>query len=122
MTVADNRLYTTRWVHVFEEDTPEGAVYRPEDDNIPLSRRPRERLELSADGTAKVITQGPDDRLVEKPATWSSETRESAKAKGAKPRRGAEAAAPADPTASSADFRIVKESPSRLIVRRGAKS
>ena len=42
-----DRLFTTRWVHVFEEDTAEGAVYRPEDDQIPLSRRPRERLEYS---------------------------------------------------------------------------
>jgi len=103
--LADDRLFTTRWVHVFEEDTPEGAVYRPEDDKIPLSRRPRERLELSADGTAKIITQGPDDRLVAKPATWASG------ASGAR-----EAAA-----ASSADVVIVKKSPSRLIVRRGAK-
>jgi hypothetical protein len=95
------RLFGTRWVHVFEEDTPEGAVYRPEDDNIPLSRRPRERLELAADGTAKIITQGADDRLVEKPATWTSGAREAA--------------------SSSADVVIVKESPSRLIVRRTAK-
>jgi hypothetical protein len=102
--VGDDPLFTTRWVHVFEEDTAEGAVYRPEDDNIPLSRRPRDRLELSADGTAKVITQGPDDRLVEKPATWTSTTRETATS-----------------GASSADIRIVKQSPARLIVRRGAK-
>jgi hypothetical protein len=104
----DDRLFSTRWVHVFEEDTPEGAVYRPEDDDIPLSRRPRERLELWADGTAKVITQGADDRLVEKPATWASE-----------PRKGAKEAAAS--SASSADIRIVKQSPSRLIVRRSAK-
>jgi hypothetical protein len=104
--VADDRLFTTRWVHVFEEDTPEGAVYRPEDDDIPLSRRPRERLELSADGTAKVITQGPDDRLVENPATWAS---------------GARAAAAAE-SGKRADFHIVKQSASRLIVRRGAKN
>ena len=112
MTVADDRLYTTRWVHVFEEDTPEGAVYRPEDDNIPLSRRPRERLQLSADGTAKVITQGPDDRLVEKPATWTSPSRETAAA----------AAAASSPADLQADLQIVKQTPSRLIVRRGAKS
>lgn len=97
----DDRLYTTRWVHVFEEDTAEGAVYRPEDDNIPLSRRPRERLELSADGTAKIITQGPDDRLVEKPATWTFPARETAAA-----------------AASAADVQIVKQSASSLIVRR----
>jgi hypothetical protein len=96
-----SRLFGTRWVHVFEEDTPEGAVYRPEDGDIPLSRRPRERLELSADGTAKIITPGPDDRLVEKPATWTSGARETAAA-----------------ASSPADVVIVKESPSRLIVRR----
>jgi hypothetical protein len=109
--LADDPLFTTRWVHVFEEDTPEGAVYRPEDSNIPLSRRPRERLELSADGTAKILTQGPDDRLVEKPATWTSG------ASGARETRGAASSA----APSSADVVIVKESPSRLIVRRGAK-
>jgi hypothetical protein len=102
--LADDQLFTTRWVHVFEEDTAEGAVYRPENDDIPLSRRPRERLELSADGTAKIITQGPDDRLIAKPATWTSGARETA------------SAAP-----SSADVVIVKKSPSRLIVRRNEK-
>jgi hypothetical protein len=108
----DDRLFTTRWVHVFEEDTSEGAVYRPENDNIPLSRRPRERLELSADGTAKIITQGPDDRLIEKPATWTS---------GGSGTREAAASSSSSSSASSADVVIVKESPSRLIVRRGAK-
>jgi hypothetical protein len=110
--LAKDRLFTTRWVHVFEEDTPEGAVYRPEDDDIPLSRRPRERLELSADGTAKIITQGPDDRLIEKPGTWTSG------ASGARETRGAAASSSAS-SPSSADVVIVKESPSRLIVRRG---
>lgn len=111
--MGNDRLFTTRWVHVFEEDTPEGAVYRPEDDNIPLSRRPRERFELSADGTAKIIAPGPDDRLVEKPATWASD----APSKGKK-----EAASSSESSASSADIRIVKQSPTRLIVRRAAKS
>lgn len=104
----EERLFGTRWVHVFEEDTSEGAVYRPEDDNIPLSRRPRERLELSPDGTAKIITQGPDDRLIEKPATWTSPARETASASGAA-------------AASPADVHIVKQTPSRLIIRRAAK-
>jgi hypothetical protein len=64
-------LFSTRWVHVFEEDTAEDAVYRPEDAKVPLSRRPRERLELRRDGTASLFLPGPDDRLVEKAATWS---------------------------------------------------
>lgn len=66
-------LFATTWVHVFEEDTAEGAVYRPEDGPIPLSRRPRERLQLAPDGSASVFLQGPDDRYVEHPATWTKE-------------------------------------------------
>ena len=61
------------WVHVFEEDTAEGAVYRPENADIPLSRRPRERLVLEPDGRAQIYTQGPDDRYVEQPAAWQLE-------------------------------------------------
>src|SRR5688572_16661501 len=67
------RLFGVKWVHVFEEDTPQGAVYRPEDADIPLSRRPRERLELAKNGSAKVFTAGPDDRPVAKTATWRKE-------------------------------------------------
>lgn len=68
-----DRLFETRWVHVFEEDTADGAVYRSEDDAIPLSRRPRERLQLDRDGSARLFLPGPDDRLVEQPGTWSAE-------------------------------------------------
>jgi hypothetical protein len=60
-------------VHVFEEDTAEGAVYRPENSDIPLSRRPRERLTFEPDGRAGLYLQGPDDRYVEQPATWRDE-------------------------------------------------
>ena len=65
--------FASAWVHVFEEDTAKGAVFRPEDDDIPLSRRPRERLELEPNGKARVYVQGPDDRYVEQPATWREE-------------------------------------------------
>jgi hypothetical protein len=58
---------------MFEEDTAEGEVYRPETDDVPLSRRPRRRLSLSPDGTARVLMPGPDDRLVESPARWEAE-------------------------------------------------
>jgi len=58
---------------MFEEDTAEGEVYRPETDDVPLSRRPRRRLSLSPDGTARVLLPGPDDRLVETPARWEAE-------------------------------------------------
>ena len=61
------------WVHVFEQDTPEGSVFRPEDSDIPLSRRPRVRFELLPGGKAAWITSGPDDRPVRHPARWSEE-------------------------------------------------
>jgi hypothetical protein len=59
------------WVHVFERDTAAGAVFMREDADIPLSRRPRERLVLHADGSAIMLRAGPDDRFVESPARWS---------------------------------------------------
>lgn len=88
-------------MHVFEEDTPTGAVYRAEDDVIPLSRRPRERLELGADGSARLFLPGPDDRLTEQPATWREEG-------SAVVIRAGE---------SGAELRIVERSPARLVVQ-----
>ncbi len=61
------------WVHVFEEDTAAGLVFRPADADIPLSRRPRQRLELRAGGAAVVSMPGPDDRPVPRPARWAEE-------------------------------------------------
>jgi hypothetical protein len=71
--MTDKRLFASGWVHAFEEDTAAGAVYRPRGAKLPLSRRPRERLELDADGTARVYVAGPDDRHVEQSATWQDE-------------------------------------------------
>lgn len=81
-----DRLFTTRWVHVFEEDTGEGAVYRPEDAGIPLSRRPREQLVFGADGRATLFTAGPDDRLVERALAWRDQDDDRPPAPGAKVR------------------------------------
>jgi hypothetical protein len=100
-----DRLLGTTWVHVFEEDTEEGAVYRPEEDDIPLSRRPRERIELQADGSARVLEPGPNDRFVEQPGTWTEE-------KGAVVIRK---------RAGAPSLRIVRRSPSRLVVRTQGK-
>jgi hypothetical protein len=61
------------WVHVFEQDTSDGAVYRPEDSDIPLSRRPRERIELHPDGTAVLLMPGPNDGFAGQPAHWREE-------------------------------------------------
>ena len=70
-SAARDWLYATTWVHVFEQDSPQGAVFRPEEADIPLSRRPRERISLQADGSARFLIPGPDDRFVEHPARWT---------------------------------------------------
>ena len=98
---ATEQLFGTTWVHVFEEDSSEGAVYRPQEDDIPLSRRPRERFTLEPNGVARVLIPGPDDRYVEEPAKWSED-------------RGDIVIHPATGKNS---LRIVAQSPSRLIVR-----
>jgi hypothetical protein len=98
---APDQLFTIRWVHIAEEDTAEGAVYRPDDDRVPLSRRPRDWLELRPDGSATLFVPGPDDRPVEQPTTWQ-ESGTSRQTRGA----------------SAADLQIVNRSPSRLVVKR----
>jgi hypothetical protein len=99
--MTENRLFATGWVHAFEEDTAEGAVYRPRGSKLPLSRRPRERLELEADGTARLFVQGPDDRYIEQPASWHDDG-------GAVVVRA---------RAGGHGLRIVEQSPDRLVVR-----
>lgn len=98
---ANDPLFATAWVHVFEEDTAEGAVYRPEEDDIPLSRRPRQRIKLHHDGSASVFVPAADDRYVEKSGAWSEE-------KGA---------VVIHERAGSPRLRIVDRSPSRLVVQ-----
>ena len=92
----------TTWVHVFEEDSAAGLVFRPEDADIPLSRRPRERLELHPDGSAVISTGGPDDRPVAQRARWTEED-------GERVIRDA---------GGAVRFRIVEQSADRLVVRR----
>ena len=60
-----------RWVHVYEEDKTDGAVYRPDTGPVPLSRRPREALTLNTDGSATIEAGGPDDRSTSRPARWT---------------------------------------------------
>jgi hypothetical protein len=98
-SAADDFLLATRWVHVFEEDTPDGAVYRPDSGGIPLSRRPREQLELRSDRRATLFVPGPDDRLVARPAIWRDRD-EGKEARG-----------------SETEVRILDRSPQRLVVR-----
>jgi hypothetical protein len=97
-----DRLFATRWVHLFEEDTPEGEVYAPEDGPIPLSRRPRERLQFDADGSAAVFVPGPDDRPAPRSARWTDH----------------EGEVIVRTDAGGATLRIVRQSPTRLVVRR----
>ena len=75
MSPADS-IFRARWAHVFEEDGPEGAVYRPEDAELPRSRRPRMRISFSRDGQARLLVAGPDDRLREVEARWREENGE----------------------------------------------
>jgi hypothetical protein len=95
-----------RWVHVFEEDTPAGDVYRPDGADIPLSRRPRECLELDPDGTARVYLAGPGDRPEPVETKW---------------RKDGEAitiAARPSPAGARRERRIVEWRADRLVVRK----
>ena len=96
-------LFATAWVHVHEEDTAEGHVYRPEEDDIPLSRRPRERIQLQPDGSASISLPGADDRPVEQAATWSDD----------------DGTVVINQPAGGKQLRVVRQSPSRLIVQPG---
>jgi hypothetical protein len=91
---------------MFEEDTGAAAVYRPETADVPLSRRPRGRLALSPDGTARITVAGPDDRPIDKNAEWE--------------REGDGVVVRARGERGSADqvLRVTIESPTRLLVRR----
>ena len=94
-------LTDVTWVHVFERDTPAGAVFMREDADIPLSRRPREQIVLRADGSAMILRAGPDDRLVESPAQWSRDAGDIVvRASGA-----------------AQSMRIIEQSADRLLVR-----
>jgi hypothetical protein len=96
-------LFAARWVHAFEEDTAEGAVYRPDTEDLPLSRRPREQFELSADGGARLFLPGPGDRPEAVLATWSEE--------------GAELVIRTAPGRPRRELRVVRREPRRLVVR-----
>ena len=99
-----NPLAGTRWIHLFEEDAGEGEVYGPQGGHVPLSRRPRRQLSFLADGSARVSTGGPDDRLVDAAASWREEGGEVVVRIDEGPRAGQE-------------LRIARQTPSRLLVR-----
>jgi hypothetical protein len=93
-----------RWVHVFEEDSAAGAVYRPDSAAIPLSRRPREQFELNADGSARIFLPGPGDRPQPVAATWRKDG-DAIVVQGAGTRGG-----------TALEYRIVERLPDRLLV------
>jgi hypothetical protein len=71
---ARRALVKTRWVHVDGDDTEHGAVFRDAGGDVPLSRRPKEFLEFSDDGTVRRFATGGDDRSQEMDRTkWSDE-------------------------------------------------
>ena len=73
-SAAARHLVGTRWVHVDGDDDAGGAVYRDASGDVPLSRRPKEYLEFSGDGTVRLLTSGADDRAHEVDrATWQDE-------------------------------------------------
>ena len=92
-------LFQTTWIHVFEEDRDGEWVFRSEDADIPLSRRPRERLRLEPDGTAVVLLPAPDDRLREQRGTWGEQDDAIVIRAGGR------------------EYRIVERSPEHLLVR-----
>ncbi len=105
MVSSEDPLFHTRWVHIFEEDTGAAAVYRPDTDDVPLSRRPRGQMTLSPDGTARVTVAGPDDRPIDTDAEWT--------------REGDELVVRAKAERGGADrvLRVSIEGPTRLLVR-----
>ena len=104
--VLPQKLIGKRWLHVFEEDGPEGEVFAPEDADLPLSRRPREGFELDEGGQARFYSSGADDRLTPTPAVWEEEN-------GAVTLKTA-AGARGNPI----ELRIVKMKANRLFIRR----
>jgi hypothetical protein len=99
-------LVASRWIHIFEEDSPNREVYRPASGGLPLSRRPREQIEFFRDGTARILKAGADDRMVPVEATWAEEGGSVVVRSGGK---GAE---------SARVLRIAEISPGRLVIGR----
>lgn len=93
-----------RWIHAFEQDTGAGAVFCPETDQIPLARRPRERLELQAGGAARVFVGGADDRPVPRIGRWRATS------------EGIMIEVPAADREQAMTWRIVEATPTRVVV------
>ena len=102
------RLARTRWVHVDgDDDAARGAIYRDAAGDVPLSRRPKEFLEFSDDGTVRLLKSGADDRAQEvERTTWRDE--------------GDHVVFHFDAADSSGrkEYRVVEAAPERLVIQR----
>jgi hypothetical protein len=95
------------WVHAFEEDMNEGMVFVPSSVTLRRSRRPREAFELRPNGTARVLVLLPGDRLEPRSGRWTEEGPEIVITTRSRANEVAHV------------YRILYESPNRVIVRRG---
>ena len=102
---ARRALVSTRWVHVHGDDSEGGAVFRDASGDVPLSRRPKELLEFSDDGTVKKLATGADDRAHEVDRTpWSHKDGKVVFRFGDENQRGAE-------------HHVVEQSADKLIIK-----
>jgi hypothetical protein len=69
----EKRALQKEWLHSREEDTGAQIVFRPPDYDFPLTRRPREILELRSDGTLIKGTPSASDSVEEKGGKWKIE-------------------------------------------------
>jgi hypothetical protein len=109
LSEARRRLVQTRWVHVEGDDAErgEGAFFRDADGDIPLSRRPKEFLEFSDDGTVRKLVTGPDDRAREVDRTnWREDGGQVVFRFAAPQAKG------------GGEYRIVEQQADRLVIRR----
>ncbi len=60
-----------RWIHAGEEDAGATRTYRPQGWPLPLSRRPRQILELHDDGRFISRTAGPADARIGREGRWT---------------------------------------------------
>jgi|SRR5688572_11904174 hypothetical protein len=61
-----------RWIHSWEEDSGENRTYRREGFDFPLSRRPRQVVDLMADGHFVSRSGGPADATVAREGRWEA--------------------------------------------------
>ena len=100
-------LTNKRWVHVADDDDEGGAVYRDASGDIPPSRRPKEYLEFSDDGTVRKLATGADDRAHEVDrTTWSQKDGRVVFTFGAAGKRGGE------------EHQIVEQTPDKIVIRK----